>query len=121
MGWPWGCRRRPRVACCARSRGGSRAGRREGVSSPRHGGVQGLKRGRRRGRLDAMGTLGGALAELGQEVVQALAAVTAAAAGVRRVLGLVVSDAQALTAGVSALRNGRGASKRCGAERHCGQ
>ncbi|MEU9900039.1 hypothetical protein AB0H67_41970 [Streptomyces phaeochromogenes] len=64
--------------------------------------------------LDAVDTLAGALAELGPEAARALAAVAAATAVVRRVLGLAVPDAQAPAAGGPAPRNGRQPPKRRG-------
>ncbi|MGA5508931.1 hypothetical protein [Streptomyces umbrinus] len=64
--------------------------------------------------LDAVDTLAEALAELGPEAAQALAAVTAATGDVRRILGLAVSVAEAPAAEVPAPRNGRQATKRRG-------
>jgi hypothetical protein len=59
-------------------------------------------------------TLAWALAELGPEAARALAAMAAATADVRRVLGLAVSSAQAPAAGVSLPGNGRRAPRRRG-------
>ncbi|MFD3381949.1 MULTISPECIES: hypothetical protein [unclassified Streptomyces] len=64
--------------------------------------------------LDAVDTLAGALAELGPETAQALGAVTAATAHVRRIHGLAVSGVETPAPGVSTPRNGRQSPKRRG-------
>ncbi|MGI3204625.1 hypothetical protein ACRJ4W_53845 [Streptomyces sp. GLT-R25] len=64
--------------------------------------------------LDAVDTLAGALAALGPEAAQALAAVTAATADVRHILGLAASDAQTPAADAAVPRRSRQAPKRRG-------